>query len=231
LDFAAFEAISFDCYGTLIDWEAGILAALRPILARHGVRCADDEILRRYAIAEPRLQSSDYRPYRDVLRGVVQSLADELGFSVSEAERDCLAHSLPEWPPFFDTVPALMALRRRYRLVVVSNIDEDLFTATARRLEVTFDEVVTAQQVKSYKPALRHFEAMLQRLRLPPEQVLHVAGSLYHDIVPTRRMGIPNVWVQRNRDRRAHDASVQVDVSPDLAVPDLQTLVGIMKLG
>jgi 2-haloacid dehalogenase len=123
-----------------------------------------------------------------------------------------------------------MAMERRYRLVIVSNIDDDLFAHTARQLQVTFAKVITAQQVRSYKPGLRHFEVMLQALRVPADRVLHVAGSLFHDIAPARLLGLANVWVRRRHTQGAHGATRSIDVTPNLTVPDLQTLVEHMRL-
>src|SRR5208283_2070015 len=154
LDFARFEWLSFDCYGTLIDWETGILGYLRPLLASKGCEISDAQILTLYSEFEPRQQAGHYRSYREVLAGVVRDFGRELGFEVSPAEAEGLAESIRNWQPFADAVPGLQRLQSRYKLAVLSNIDNDLFALTAPFLKVRFDAVVTAQDVHSYKPSL-----------------------------------------------------------------------------
>ncbi|HEV8121170.1 MAG TPA: haloacid dehalogenase type II [Candidatus Polarisedimenticolia bacterium] len=225
LDVARFEALTFDCYGTLIDWETGLLAALHGVLGAHRVPCDDERLLRLFAAAEGAIEAGPYRPYREVLGGAMDRIAGVLGLVLAGGERDALARSLPDWPAFADTVPALQALRRRTRLGIVSNIDDDLFAATARRLEVPFDAVVTAQQVGSYKPAPAHFHRVLERLALPKEKVLHVAQSRYHDIAPARALGWSTVWVNRRGGREGSGATPEKEATPDLEVTDLATLL------
>jgi 2-haloacid dehalogenase len=215
LDFTRFEALTFDCYGTLIDWETGLLRALRAIVS---VRGDDERLLRLYAEAEGAIESGPYLPYREVLAQALERIA-------AAPDRDALARSVPDWPPFADTVASLEALRQRYRLAIVSNVDDDLFAGTRRRLGVPFDAVVTAQQVGSYKPAPAHFHRVLERLSLPKEKVLHVAQSRYHDIAPARALGWSTVWVNRRAGRSGSGATPEKDAIPDLEVPDLATLV------
>jgi len=224
LPFERFDALTFDCYGTLIDWESGILTALRPVLSRHGIEAADTRVLAAYAAEEESAEEGDYRPYRDVLRAVMRGLGGRFGFTPAADEIDCLSASIEAWPPFPDTLEALRLLERRYRLAIVSNIDDDLFSGTARRLEVEFDEVITARQVKSYKPRPAHFETALQRLGLPRDRLLHVAQSLFHDIAPARRLGLSTVWVNRRHDREGFGATPPSEARADLEVPDLRTL-------
>lgn len=225
MELHGFKALTFDCYGTLIDWESGLKGALRPILERHGAALADAEMMECYGEFEAAEQSGAYQRYRDVLANVVRRFGAAYGFTPTPEEAASLPASLPNWMPFSDTVTALQALKRRFKLVIVSNIDDDLFAETAKRLGVEFDEVITAQQVGSYKPGHAHFETMLRRTGLPKEQILHVAQSLYHDIVPSRALGIANVWV----NRRGGKIGVGIDIQPDLEVPDLQTLVNIIE--
>jgi 2-haloacid dehalogenase len=224
MDLTKFEALSFDCYGTLIDWETGILSALRPIAAAHGAAASDAELLRHYAEIEPQIQAEGYRRYREVLREVVARLGKRLGFSPTEAEKDSLPESLKTWQPFPDTLPALRRLKSRYKLAIISNIDDDLFAASAELLEVPFDHVVTAQQVGAYKPSLRNFEVALERMVIPRERLLHVAESLFHDVAPARRLGIASVWVNRRAAKGGVAASGTADVQPDLTVTDLKAL-------
>src|SRR5581483_1733790 len=153
LDFSRFEILTFDCYGTLIDWEAGILPVLRAVLAAHGKNASDASLLKFYGDFEERAEREPYRPYREVLASVVQQFGAELGFSPTKQEELSLPESLARWEPWPDTVSALKQLKKHYRLAILSNIDDDLFAGTRPKLGVEFDEVVTAQQAKAYKPS------------------------------------------------------------------------------
>jgi len=223
-----FKALTFDCYGTLIDWERGILRALRRILKRHGVSASDREILGLYSRLEPEIERPPFKRYRKVLSEVVRGFGRTLGFKPTEAEVSSLARSVRDWPPFPDTVAALRALRRRYRLVIVSNVDKDLFQGSARRLRVPFDLVVTAQEARSYKPSLNNFRLALGRIHstfgLGKAEVLHVAQSLHHDHVPAKRLGLKTVWVNRRKGKEGSGATPPSRARPDLEVPDLITL-------
>src|SRR5208283_1979066 len=195
--------LSFDCYGTLIDWETGLLGYLRPLLRGKGCGISDARILALYSELEPRQQAGHYRSYREVLAGVVRDFAHELHFEVRPAEAEGLAESMRNWQPFSDAVPGLLRLQSRYKLAVLSNIDNDLFASTAQLLKMRFDAVVTAQDVHSYKPSLNNFEALLRRHAIPRERLLHVAESLYHDVVPAHALGISTVWANRRQGKEA----------------------------
>ena len=226
MDLTRFDALTFDCYGTLIDWERGILAALKPWTRRHGVACDDEYLLGRYAAAEAEAEKGAWRPYREVLATVLETLARDLGARVDPEDRDLLARSVGDWPPFSDTVASLAALAKRYRLAIVSNIDDALFVETAnRQLKTRFDQVITAEQVRSYKPGHAHFHEALKRLGLPRERVLHVAQSLYHDIAPARALGFSTVWVNRRAGRAGSGATPPAGAKPDLEIFDLDSLV------
>jgi 2-haloacid dehalogenase len=224
MDVAAYRVLTFDCYGTLIDWESGIRKALRPFLDAHGIPLDDGGALEHYARFEEQLEAGPYRKYRDVLREVMRKFGEMFGFPCSEAEADALPRSLPDWPPFPDTVEALRTLKRHHRLAVLSNTDDDLFAETAKRLQVPFDYVITAEQVGSYKPSHRNFEAAIARIGPPKEQILHVAQSLYHDIVPAKALGIANVWINRRHAIHGFGATVPAEATPDLELPDLRSL-------
>lgn len=223
LDFAQFDWLSFDCYGTLIDWEAGLLGYLRPLLQQKGCAISDAEVLSLYSEFEPGEQTGECRSYREVLASVVQDFARELRFDITEAEAAGLADSIRDWEPFADTVAALHRLHSRYKLAILSNIDDDLFAYSARKLQVSFDCVVTAQQARSYKPSLNNFEVLLQRLGIPRTRLLHVAESLYHDVGPAGSLGIATVWVNR-RQGKASAATKLTDARPDVEVPDVGKL-------
>ncbi len=223
--FDRFTHLSFDCYGTLIDWETGILAVLRSVLERHGRVAQDDALLTLYAAREAEQEAGDYRPYRDVLRGVMAGIAETLGFEPTEDDLDALPDSVGRWPPFSDTVAALKRLKTRFKLVILSNIDDAMFAETNRLLDVEFDEIVTAQQVGSYKPSHANFEYMLARLPVPRENVLHVAQSIFHDHVPAKTLGLATVRVNRESRCPRTGVAPQAHAEPDLEVPDMLGLV------
>lgn len=233
-DFSKFEAITFDCYGTLVDWETGILNALRTILRAHEISAAEGDLLEAYAEYEAIEEAGEFKSYREVLRGVVAGIGVRYGFDPSDHERDALADSIGAWPVFSDTINALRTLSSQYRLAIISNVDDDIFAATAQALEVDFDMVLTSQQARSYKPSPRNFELALTRLGLPKDKILHVAESVRHDVVPAKAMGISCVWVNRvkatGRATGASGATAETSSGADLEVPDLKTLVKTMGL-
>jgi 2-haloacid dehalogenase len=231
MEFSRFTTISFDCYGTLIDWEAGILPVLRSVLANHGQSLADAAILELYGEFEAEAESGPYQSYREVLRSVVRSFAKRLQFEATSAEIHSLHESVHAWPAFPDTVAALRELHKRLKLVVISNIDDDLFAETRKHLGVEFDGVITAQQARSYKPSVNNFQIALRRLALSPDRLLHAGQSVYHDVVPARSLGISTAWVNRKSARPGIGAVRASDGRPDLEVPDLASLVEIVRHG
>ena len=224
MDFSQFTAISFDCYGTLIDWESGMLPVLRTVLANHGQSLPEAAILELYAEFEAKAESGPYQSYRDVLQAVVRAFADRFHFAATSAEIHSLHDSVRAWPPFPDTVPALRELQKRYKLAVISNIDDDLFAQTRKHLEVKFDGVITAQQARSYKPSINNFQLALGALAISPDRLLHAAQSIYHDVVPARSLGISTVWVNRRSARPGIGAVRASAGQPDMEVPDLASL-------
>jgi 2-haloacid dehalogenase len=229
LDLRRFDWISFDCYGTLVDWETGIADAVDGVLASHGAPRSRAEILALYSDIEPKVQAAQpARRYRDVLREVMATMAAELDIQCTAPERDCLADSLPRWPVFDDAPDALRALQARHKLAVISNVDDDLFAGSAAALGVDFDAVVTAEQVGGYKPDLRNFEVAAERMDVERGRWLHVAESLYHDIGPANRLGVACVWVDRPG---RGGATRPTDAVPDLVVPDLAALARMVEPG
>ncbi|MBZ5566998.1 MAG: haloacid dehalogenase type II [Acidobacteriia bacterium] len=226
LDFSQFSWLTFDCYGTLIDWDRGILSTVRPILAAHGRDLSDAGILELFAAIERVEEVGEYRTYRQILESVMTKMAARLVFRISRDEMRSLPDALGDWAPFPDTVAALWQLKERYQLAVISNTDDDLFARTATHLEAPFDAVITAQQARSYKPALNNFRLALERLAAPREKVLHVAQSLYHDIAPANELGIASVWVNRS-ERAGASGSAAGAAQPDLIVPDMATLAAM----
>lgn len=225
IPFEKISILSFDCYGTLIDWETGILKALEPVLQRHGVRLTEEEVLELYGRLESEIEAGPFRRYRDVLEEVVRKIGKTFGFSPSEGEIAVLWRSLPEWPPFSDTVPSLKRLSKRFQLAILSNVDDDLFAGTRQHLGVEFDWVVTAQQVRSYKPAKAHFRTFLRRVDRDFGEVVHVAQSLYHDIRPASEMGLYTVWLDRRKNRPGCGATPPAEAKPDMVVYSLNELV------
>jgi 2-haloacid dehalogenase len=215
LNFQQFKVLSFDCYGTLIDWERGILGAVRPVLSNHKIIATDEIILETFAQIESEVEAGPYRPYRDILHTVVLGMSKRFGFVPNDTECNAIVSSLPDWPPFGDTVAALKSLQSKYRLAIISNVDDDLFAGTNRHLGVEFDYVITAAQVGAYKPSPRVFEHALQKIGCHKNELLHVAQSLYHDHVPAKQLGLSTVWINRRQGKPGHGATPVVEARPD----------------
>ena len=224
IDWASVEVLSFDCYGTLIDWESGILASLRQVLGTSGPQAPDDALLEAYARHEARLEAGPWRPYRQILTEALAATIAERGRSVPGPMRAKMGGSVADWPAFRDSVVALSRLRTRFGLAVITNCDTDLFEFSNDRLGRPFSWVITAQQVGSYKPSRRNFDFALKRIGLPPDRIVHVAQSLYHDHVPAQEMGLRTVWVNRRHDRGGFGATPPATARPNLVVPDMATL-------
>ncbi len=231
MDFSRFTTISFDCYGTLIDWESGILPVLRTVLSNHGQSLPDAALLELYGEFEAEAESGPYQCYRGVLQSVMRSFADRLHFEPTPAEIRSLHESVPAWPPFPDSVAALRELQSRHKLVIISNIDNDLFAKTRKLLDVEFDGVITAEQARSYKPSLNNFRMALRTLAISPDRLLHAGQSVYHDVVPARSLGISTVWVNRKSARPGVGAVRASAGRPDLEVPDLASLAAAAITG
>lgn len=226
LSFQHTTVLTFDCYGTLIDWEAGILQALHSVVGPRGIHLSDDDLLARFAAVESPIQRGAFKNYRTVLNLSMAALCRDLGFEPRGEEITAISESLPSWQPFPDTVAALERLATRFQLGVISNVDDDLFAGTARRLGVAFDWVVTAEQVGSYKPSSENFHRALDRIGRPRDELVHCAQSLFHDIATAQSLGLATVWVDR-RAGKPGGATPPSSVIPDLTVPDLATLATI----
>jgi 2-haloacid dehalogenase len=224
IDFSAFDALTFDCYGTLIDWETGILAALRPVLDAHGAAAGDDEaLLAAFARHEAALEEGPYLRYADVLAGCLRALGDELSFAPTDDELTTFGRSVKDWPAFADSPDALARLKQRFKLGVITNCDDDLFAASNAKLGVEFDWIVTAEQARGYKPRTENFEFAFARIDVPRERILHVAQSLFHDHVPAKALGMTTVWVDRRQGKAGTGATPPAEATPDLTVPDLRS--------
>ena len=212
-----YEVITFDCYGTLIDWERGILEAFRRAAAEDGVVLDDAQVLRTYAAVEAVVEREGYRRYRDVLWETTARVAHAVGWPLARARAGFVAVSLPSWKPFPDTNPALEQLRAAgLTLGILSNTDDDLLSATMRHFSVEIDFAITAEQVSSYKPAPAHFDAA--RIRIGGRRWLHAAQSNFHDIVPANSHGIPTAWINRRSQKPLPGGT------PTMELPDLTTL-------
>jgi 2-haloalkanoic acid dehalogenase type II len=210
-ELSEFEVLTFDCYGTLIDWETGMLEALRPWLERCAVRPDDDQILEAFARHEVATQTeTPGLLYPAVLAEVHRRLALEWGIESRPADAESFGQSVPRWPAFPDSAAALRTLQEHYRLVVLSNIDRASFRASAEHLGVEFDAVFTAEEIGSYKPDLRNFEHLLRELGkrgIAADKILHTAQSLYHDHQPARSLGLATAWIDRRHDRGGSGAT------------------------
>jgi 2-haloalkanoic acid dehalogenase type II len=225
-----FDAMSFDCYGTLIDWEAGIAAVLGPWARSRGLGLHDEELLAAYSRHEADAESArPADPYPAILARAFRDLGGELAAEVSEQDAERLARSVPDWPAFGDSRDALTALSERYKLIILSNVDRDSFAGSNRRLGVTFTSVLTAQDIGSYKPSPRNFDALrteASRLGIGAGRLLHVAQSLFHDHVPARKAGLPTAWINRRHDRQGWGATPPpaAEVTPDWEFPSMKAL-------
>jgi 2-haloacid dehalogenase len=217
LDYDAYDVLTFDTYGTLIDWEAGLLVALRRALGDAAASLGDDDLLTRFAAFEHDAETPGTR-YRDVLAISLRGIAAQLGVSVSDAQAEEFGGSVADWPAFPDSGEALQRLRTRFALVTITNCDNDLFAASQERLGVSFDAVVTAEEVGRYKPDLAGFHVAHERiereLNVPRTRILHVAQSLFHDHVPAKSLGMQTVWIDR-RDGRKGGATPAAEAVPD----------------
>ncbi|UCC44143.1 MAG: haloacid dehalogenase type II [Candidatus Zixiibacteriota bacterium] len=228
IDISATTTLTFDCYGTLIDWETGIAAALGPILERHGASITEERLLEQYVDLEAAEESGDYVSYRSILANVLRRFGRELGFDPGNAELDAFASSVIEWPAFEDSAAALKQLKEQFELVIISNTDDDLFAASNLKLEVAFDRVITAQQTKAYKPSEKMFLSALEVIGRPKDEILHVAHSIYHDIIPAKQFGLKTVWVTRGDDSSGSGATPPDEAQPDLEVRDMRELASIL---
>jgi len=224
LDFSKAKLLTFDCYGTLIDWESGIFAALRPVLTAHGKSISDAELLALYGEFEAKIEGEEYLQYREVLRCVVRAFGERLGFVPTQAEVDALPDSAPRWQAWPDTVAALRRLATRFHLSIISNIDDDIFARTREWLPVEFENVTTAQQARCYKPGREVFQMALRKTSVAPDEIIHVGQSIYHDVLPAQSFGLATVWVNRPSPRAGIGAVKPASGKPDLEVPDVATL-------
>lgn len=210
-----FSTLTFDCYGTLIDWETGIHRALQPLLQMTGKNFDKEDALAAFHQAEgPAQQNNPNLLYRDLLAAVHREIAAQLDISATEAMHHEFAQSIRDWPPFADSVESLRYLKQHYRLVILSNVDNAGFAFSNRHLEVDFDEIFTAEDIGSYKPSLANFTYMLEKLSaqgISKSEILHTAQSLYHDMVPATEIGLTRCWINRRAGQKGSGATPTVN--------------------
>nr|WIE90261.1 haloacid dehalogenase type II [Mesorhizobium sp. WSM4875] len=215
-----FKALTFDCYGTLIDWESGMIEGLKPLTERAGGRLSRDEILEAHARQESSQQNwTPARRYRDLLPIVYKRLAEEWGV-VATAE-ECIAYgeSVKDWPAFADSAEALRYLKQHYKLIILSNVDNKSFSFSNKKLGVDFDAIYTAEDIGSYKPSARNFDYMLEKLAtigVEKSQVLHTAESMFHDHAPANRVGLASCWIYRRHADQGFGATMHPGDMPNV---------------
>ena len=215
-----FEALIFDCYGTLIDWETGMGKRLEPWAKRHGITLSKDAMLEKFNGIEHRWETTHPRmPYPTFLTNVHREFARELGAPADDSEAEGFGAAIGEWLPFPDSVAALAQLKRHYKLVILSNVDKASVAKSAAHLGNLFDLILTAEEIGSYKPARRNFEVLIERLAalgVAKEKILHTAQSLFHDHEPANRMGLKSAWIDRRAGKTGTGATVAVTRMPHI---------------
>jgi 2-haloacid dehalogenase len=236
-EFDGFRALSFDCYGTLIDWESGLSAALGRWATAHDLTTPTAELLDAFGRWENEVERE--RPtarYPDVLATTLDRIAEHFGVAATDEERASFGASVGRWPAFPDSPAALARLKERFKLIILSNVDRDSFAASNERLDVEFDLIITAQDVGAYKPSPKNFEALLDAIGgigIARDELLHVAQSLYHDHEPAAAYGLPSVWIDRRGDRQGAGATPRpaTSVSPRWTFPSLASFADAATAG
>jgi 2-haloacid dehalogenase len=221
--------MTFDCYGTLIDWESGILNTLFALFKRHNVEVDRDQILSLYAKFESEAERGEYVKYKQILVQIMEMFFSEFQIKPNPDEDKWLVEAITQFEPYPDTVEALQKLAQKYKLGVISNIDRDLFEFSAKKLKVKFTYILTSEDVGSYKPSRKAFKKMLNDLATDPDKIVHVAQSIYHDILPAAGLGITTVHVNRSNLRDGSGATPRVIGNADIVVNDLRSLVEIIE--
>ena len=228
-----FKALTFDCYGTLIDWERGLLAELKPWASRHRLDVSDDALLAAFGEIETRCEAeTPAKIYPEILAEVLRRLAKDWSVTLGPGEAEAFGASVGNWPAFPDSAEALKYLKQHYKLVILSNVDRASFAKSNEKLGVVFDRVVTAQDVGSYTPSLRNFEHVLadidRHLGVKRGEVLHTAQSLFHDIVPAKSLGLATAWVNRRKVvGGGWGATPPAEAKPDFEVASLGELAAL----
>lgn len=231
MEFSKLKYISFDCYGTLINWEAGIRDAVSDVFTP--IRNYEmKEILASFAKWESKYEeecrTGGFRSYYDILTDVLVAVCNDFGIEPLGKTKLALANSVKTWKPFSDSVAALQELSKRFKLVILSNIDDEIFAESNLLLQTKFHSVFTAQQIGSYKPNRRNFEYMLEQLGCDKSEILHVAQSIYHDHVPAKAIGLSTLWVNRKSIFGGSGATLPANASPDFVVADMNEAAALI---
>ncbi|MEO0224953.1 MAG: HAD-IA family hydrolase [candidate division WOR-3 bacterium] len=219
------KVISFDCYGTIVDWEKGIISSLRPIFEKYEVDITDDEILEIYSIIESRLEKN-YIPYKEILRKIVIKFSDYFDFDLEKGEENALLDNWANFELFEDVNETLKEIKKRgYKIAIISNVDNDLFELTKKKFEFEIDYLITSQMVKAYKPSKIIFEYALNVFNSKKDEILHTAQSYYHDIIPAKELGIKTAHIRR----RGFGATPRVEiVNSDYEFENLREILSIL---
>jgi len=209
---------SFDCYGTLIDWENGIYNALKIVFERHGIEVEREGILKLYSQIEPELEK-EYKPYKVILKMAAERIFDVYGIEATDEEKEVLVRSIYTWKPFNDVKESLVEIKRYGKIAVISNTDEDIIKASIENMGIDFDFVVTAEKVKAYKPSLKVFEFAYKMFGVDKSEWIHVGQSVFHDIVPAKKFGLKTVLIKR----RGFGATPEVRERADFEFGELST--------
>ena len=232
LDFNKYKAITFDCYGTVIDWEFGITQSLQPILKKHNVTIPDEQLLEVYAEIEAECEK-EFALYSEILRKVVVGLGYRYNLILDGKEINTLVDNFDKWIPFPDSIKSLKLFKTKYKIGPITNVDKNLFSITQRLLGIEFDYIITAEDVGSYKPFLENFKLAIQhlnRLGIKKEEILHIAQSHYHDIIPANQLGINTVWINRRYGKKGFGATPNSQGKPNIEVTSLESLVKIIGI-
>ncbi|HSE82999.1 MAG TPA: haloacid dehalogenase type II [Thermodesulfobacteriota bacterium] len=216
-----FSLLTFDCYGTLIDWESGMRDALRGLTNKKNISIDIESSIERYVEIELEIEHGGYRKYKEVLALGVRRLFEEKGIGLTHEEETIFANTIAKWPPFPETTEVLKKLKEKYKLAILSNIDNDIIRHSVNLIGVEFDMVITAEQVKSYKPSHGHWKRMLESFDIPKEQILHVAASYVHDVIPAKELGFTVAWINRKGEK------IKGNIKPEYEFRDLRPLITI----
>jgi 2-haloalkanoic acid dehalogenase type II len=217
-----FEWVTFDCYGTLIDWDAGIRSFLSELVSRKGISAEIESLHQRWEAIQFELIQREYRPYKEILRLSLEATLREFGIPYEPEDGDAFAASMPTWKPFPDVPKALRELKRHARIAIISNTDNDILRESVKLIGVEFDALVTAEDTKIYKPSPRIFEFALQQIKEPPERILHVAFGFKYDLAPAKQVGMKTCWLNRTGEPKPEG------IEPDFVVATMEEVIRLV---
>ncbi len=216
--------ISFDCYGTLVDWESGIVETVKSVFEKYGKVVESSEILKLYSQIEPELEKT-YKPYKEVLKLVMKKLGEHFGIKLSEVDENALVDSIGNWPVFPDTTETLKKIKELHKIAVISNVDDDIFKLTQEKIGVKFDYIITAQRVGAYKPSMKVFKYAYREFKVSKNEWIHVAQSIFHDIIPAKKFGVKTILVKR----RGFGATPEAYEDADYIAENLKDVIEILN--